>query len=389
MIDLPQEIYDLMLDRLTDSLRAEDAVRLQQWLDVSEAHREAWKEIAMLWYCGKIGSLKEADKTYALAWQMVCEKHARSRKRRVLLRFASVAAVVLLTVGNLLLFFPSSVKRSQVNNLADLVAGQVQSGVTLILSNGKQVELGKGIKYEEQGVNIYSDSSGIIYQEEGQRVQQDSIGYNELIVPVGGEYQLLLSDSSRIVLNADSRLRYPVRFTSACREVWISGEAFLQVAPNPGQPFVVHTGMTDIQVLGTEFNVAAYENESVTEITLVRGKVRVKVDGKQEDLNPGYQVKVDRVTMQVENKKVDVYPYVAWKDGLLLFDDISLEQLMLRLSRWYNIHFEFRQEELKWKKFTGGFKRYEGIEKILEMIGNVNDVDFCVENGKVVMDWKR
>ncbi len=389
MIDLPQEIYNMMLDRLTGSLEVNDTVRLQQWLDASESHQEAWKEIAVLWYCSKIDSPKEGDKTYMLAWERICKKHARYRRRRILLRLVSVSAVVLLAVGSLLLFFPSSVRRSSVDNLADLMAGQGQNGVTLILSNGKQVELGKGITCEEQGVNIYSDSSGIIYQEQDRRMQQDSIGYNELIVPVGGEYRLLLSDSSHIILNADSRLRYPVRFAAASREVWISGEAFLQVAPNPAQPFVIHTQVTDIQVLGTEFNVSAYENEAVTEITLVRGKVRVKVNGKQEDLNPGYQVKVDHATMQVENKKVNVYDYVAWKDGLLLFDDIPLEQLMLRLGRWYNIHFEFRHEELKWKKFTGGFKRYEGIEKILEMIGKVNDVDFCVENGKVVMDWKK
>lgn len=389
MIDLPQDIYNLMLDRLTGSIADDDSVRLQQWLKASEDHRILWKEIAGLWYCGKIHYHERMDKASEQAWEIICRKHAHLRRRRILALVTSIAASVLLVVGSILLFFPSSDNRSQVQSITDLVARQERQGVTLVLSTGEQVGLGKNVLYEEPGVNIHSDSSGIIYREQDSILPQDGIGYNELIVPVGGEYQLTLSDSTHVILNADTRLRFPIRFAAGSREIWISGEAYLKVAPNPQKPFIVHTEKTDVQVLGTEFNVTAYRDEPVTEITLVRGLVRVDVDGKREELKPGYQVKVDHADMKVENKQVNVHDYVAWKDGLFLFDDISLSQLMIRLGRWYNIHFEYRHEELKLKKFTGGFRRYDGIEKILEMIGNVNDVDFNVENGCVVIDWKR
>lgn len=389
MIDLPQDIYNLMLDRLIGSIGEADTVRLQQWLDMSEEHRKLWKEIAVLWYGGKISYQQETNWASRQVWQIICKKHARFRRRRILLLTTTVAASVLFIVGCCLLFFPSPVNPPQVQTIAELVAGQVQQGVTLVLSTGERVELGKELLYKEQGVDICSDSSGLVYRAQGHARPQDSISYNELIVPVGGEYQLVLSDDTRVILNADSRLRYPVRFAANSREIWISGEAYLQVAPNAKQPFIVHTGKTAIRVLGTEFNVTAYQNDPVTEITLVHGKVRVEVNGKQEELNPGYQVRVDHADMRVENKKVNVYDYVAWKDGLLLFDDVSLEQLMIRLGRWYNIHFEYRHEELKQKKFTGGFRRYEDIEKILDMVGKVNDVDFKVESGCVVIDWKK
>lgn len=389
MIDLPQDIYNLMLDRLSGSIGEEDTVRLRLWLAISEEHRKLWKEIAALWYGGKIKYYGYMDMTSAQTWQIICKRHARFRRRCILWLTTTVAASVLLVTGSFLFFFFSSVNKPQVRTIAELVAGQVQQGVTLVLSTGEQIKLGKELLYREEGVDICSDSSGIVYQRQEHAQQQDSIRYNELIVPVGGEYQLVLSDNTRVILNADSRLRYPVYFAAAAREIWISGEAYLQVAPNPEKPFIVHTGKTDIRVLGTEFNVTAYQNEPVTEITLVCGRVRVEVDGKREELNPGYQVRVDHTNMQVENKKVNVYDYVAWKDGLLLFDDISLEQLMARLGRWYNIHFEYRHKELKQKKFTGGFRKYDDIEKILEMIGDVNDVDFKVENGCVVIDWKK
>lgn len=389
MIDLPQDIYNLMLDRLTGSITDDDAVRLQHWLKASEDHRMLWKEISGLWYCGKIQYHGKMDKTSAQAWEIICRKHARLRRRRVLVLATSIAASVLLVVGSFLLLFPFSDNRSQVQNIADLVARQEQQGVTLVLSTGQQVGLGKNVLYEEPGVSIHSDSSGIIYREQDYILPQDSIGYHELIVPVGGEYQLTLSDSTHVILNADTRLRFPIRFAAGHREIWISGEAYLKVAPNSEKPFIVHTEKTDVRVLGTEFNVTAYRDEPVTEITLVNGLVQVEVDGKQEELKPGYQIKVDHADMQVEKKQVNVYDYVAWKDGLLLFDDISLSQLMIRLGRWYNIHFEYRHDELKLKKFTGGFRRYDGIEEILGMIGNVNDVDFNVENGCVVIDWKR
>lgn len=389
MIDLPQDIYNLMLDRLTGSITDEEAVRLQEWLKASEEHCMLWREIAGLWYSGKISYTREREKDALQAWQKICKKHTRLRQRRILSLVTTVAASVVLVVGSILLFLPSSVNHHQVESITELVAGQVQQGVTLVLSNGDQVNLGKNILYEEQGVDILSDSCGIIYQKQDNVKPQDSVSYNELIVPVGGEYQLTLSDSTRVILNADTRLRFPVCFAAGKREIWISGEAYLQVAPNAKKPFIVHTEETDIRVLGTEFNVNAYQNEPVTEVTLVCGLVQVEVDGKLEELKPGYQAKVDHINLNIEKKQVNVYDYVAWKDGLLLFDDISLSQLMIRLGRWYNIHFEYRHDELKQKRFTGGFRRYDGIEKILKMIGNVNDVDFKVENGCVVIDWKR
>jgi len=200
---------------------------------------------------------------------------------------------------------------------------------------------------------------------------------------------LTLADGTVVTINSDSKLKFPVLFNGETREVWLSGEAYFQVEHNPEKPFIVHAAGADTRVLGTEFNVKAYNNDQVEEVTLVEGSVEFTVGDQQVRLEPGYQVCTDLSLGELSKaRKVDTYMYTAWKDGTMYFDDISLEELMIRLNRWYNFDYEFTDEALKERLFTGGVKKSDDLQKIFSLIGMVNDVSFSIKENRILIDKK-
>jgi ferric-dicitrate binding protein FerR (iron transport regulator) len=207
-------------------------------------------------------------------------------------------------------------------------------------------------------------------------------------VPRGGEFRLTLSDGTEVTLNAATTLRFPARFTGDRREVWLAGEAYFRVTADASRPFTVRANGTVTTALGTEFNVMAYPDDRSTGITLVSGAVEVVAGGKPERLSPGYQLDVDNATGETRRERVDAATMTAWHTGIFRFDNIPLVELMHRVERWCDVPFRFRGEGLEGKVFTGGFRRYEPLERILRMIGEVNDVTFRLENDTILIDNK-
>lgn len=251
----------------------------------------------------------------------------------------------------------------------------------LVLSGGVQVALGvdeEVFRRDTNGVALKADSAVLVYENTSEAVAVKP-KYNELIVPRGGEYALQLADGTQVWLNADSRLRYPERFGTGCREVELSGEACFKVVKDAARPFVVKAGGVDVRVLGTEFNVNAYGNGNVT--TLVSGKVEVSDGRTTMMLEPGEQVTVkDAVFSKAE---VDTGKVVAWKDGIVAFEDERLEDVMLRLERWYDIQVFFSNQSLKDVRITGYINRYGDIRILLDKLEKLDLAEFEVK-GKCV-----
>lgn len=388
-MEIPEIIHELILARLAGEIDPEEAKDLKLWLEESVEHQKIYEDFCVMWCAAVVGIRRDKNKREKI-WLDIQRRHCRRHQRRVAWQVASVAACLILILGVSRLFMKTSslgVGELQTETVADLMALRQTQNVKLILSSGKSLELTGSLETQDAGTVIQSDSTGLSYSG-GSQVSAEEEAFNKLIVPKCGEYRLTLSDGTAVVLNAESNLRFPVKFTGENREVWLEGEAYFEVAHNSGQPFIVHVNHTTVKVLGTFFNVMAYQNEKNTEITLVKGSVDVGVAGRHELLMPGNQFVVNNSTLQTENRKVDVFQYISWKEGMLLFDDLSLEQLMNRLSRWYDISFEFRREELKQRLFSGGFKKYEQLERVLQMIQETNDVNFQVVGNKVVIDKK-
>ena len=255
----------------------------------------------------------------------------------------------------------------------------------LVLDDGRRMELDKHPDSRiQQGqaevVNV--DTSLLKYTAAAGAVR--AVGFNTLIVPRGGEYKVQLSDGTEVWLNAETQLRYPAHFGGmASREVFLeAGEAYFKVAQNAQQPFVVRTGEMDVQVLGTEFNINKYRKGLAT--TLVNGSVRVSAGEAGIQLQPDQQAVYSggRFT----KKDVDVEPYIAWRDGQMIFTEASLEEVMNSIGRQYDFSVEFTLPQLKESRFGGRLRKTQHIEDVLAVMEKVGNVQFSIRGKTIFVD---
>ena len=163
----------------------------------------------------------------------------------------------------------------------------------------------------------------------------------------------------------------------------MKGEAYLEVAKNEKRPFIIEVEGTQIEVLGTSFNVKAYDN---IETTLVEGKVRIRTDSLTEAiLNPGDQGVVTKESDEIMVKQVDTRLYTSWVKGLFIFRSMTLEEIMKTFGRWYNVTVTFENNELKQRRFTGNLQRNEEINPHLDVISLTTDVEFEISGDKILV----
>ncbi len=212
--------------------------------------------------------------------------------------------------------------------------------------------------------------------------------YYTLDVPKGAEYRLVLSDGTKVFLNAGTTLSYPDRFVGKNREITLSGEAYLVVAKDANHPFIVNTDDVKIQVLGTVFNVNAYPDGKWVRTTLVEGKVETECNNQNIVMAPGTQVAYDRISQIVDYKPVDVHLYTSWIEGYYDFEEMELGELMQIISRWYDIPIDFASADLKKIKFSGRLQRYESAETLFEMLGYTQELSFDLTKHRVTIRRK-
>ncbi|AXY73702.1 FecR family protein [Paraflavitalea soli] len=271
--------------------------------------------------------------------------------RRILpMRWIWAAAAVLLLAVSLIVLQTNTATRStkSTQQVADLPPGK--SGAILTLTNGTQLvldSLGNGIIARDGGSETVLHDGKLIYNVRSNNSQE--IGFNEMTTPKGRNFRVELPDGTVVWLNAASSIRYPTAFTGDKREVTIKGEAYFEVMKNARMPFVVHVdNRADIEVLGTHFNVEAYDNMATIKTTLLEGSVKVGSRPRQESgaagntasqqsaiLKPGQQAQVEEGVQVVNN--IDTSKVMAWKNGLFNFEDATLKEVMKQLERWYDI----------------------------------------------------
>ena len=198
---------------------------------------------------------------------------------------------------------------------------------------------------------------------------EEEIRYAEVISTMGTVVRYELPDHSGVWLNSGSKLRYPTVFKKDNRNVELTGEAYFRVEAEPERPFYVNTpnGLS-VYVYGTQFNVTAYEDDNYIETVLEKGKVNVVTPGQETiTLIPGEQLVYDKQTRQVQKNKVDVYGKVAWKDGKLIFRNASLEEIIKRLERHFNVDIEFNNHLGKEYSYRATF-RTETLTQILDYL---------------------
>ncbi len=251
---------------------------------------------------------------------------------------------------------------------------------TLELSDGTIVDLTSlknGTIQDGEGSHVSKPVDGELVYETA-ALNDSGTKLHTLSTPVGGQYQVTLQDGTKVWLNAATVLKYPSQFQGNERIVELEGEAFFEVARNDKQPFrVILKDSATVTVLGTQFNVMAYQNEAARDITLVEGKVSVRKEDKTEDLNPGMQARVVGSTIS-KLTGVDTEEVTGWKNGLFVFHDASIESIMKQVERWYDAKVIYKGD-IK-HQFNATILRSEPLSKLLHLLELNGYVKFKIEN---------
>ena len=208
----------------------------------------------------------------------------------------------------------------------------------------------------------------------------------EISVAYGDKKHFLLPDSSEIWLNAGTAIKYPEKFSKAQRLVYLDGEAYFSVRKDAAKPFIVETSQLSVKVLGTQFNVQAYPDDNKIETTLCEGSVNVTDGELGVTLTPSQQAVYSKVTQALTTRKVDVRLYTAWKEGLFVFENKPLEEIMNTLSRWYNINVFYSNQAVKSYHFTGDLERYGDFRKTLNMIEKSTVIRFVINGNNIMVE---
>ncbi|TYA81913.1 FecR family protein, partial [Seonamhaeicola marinus] len=258
---------------------------------------------------------------------------------------------------------------------------------TLTLEDGSKIALEKGQNYINN--NIKSNGKELIYSTPATTKQ--SISYNYLTIPRGGQFLVNLSDGTKVWLNSDSQLKYPTNFIEGeTRTVeLVYGEAYFDVSPstiNNGTKFKVLNNHQTIEVLGTEFNIKAYKEDTHILTTLVEGKVMVTNHTNSTVLKPNQQSIITPNNNKIIVNTINVYNEISWKDGVFSFKNKPLKEIMMVLSRWYNVDVNFKNKNIEHELFGGSFDKTQNIEEILTMIQNATNMSFIIQNGQVIIE---
>ena len=369
----------LFAKKLAGELTEEESRKLEEWLQESPRHRKEFEKLQEELSNDKttLKLQQEGVRMVENRWQQFKLQLIRRRRYRVLsrMRYAAIFLLPVLTALYFLVFWqPKETLQEPVNPISPGT-----QKVCLVLDDGRQVVLDSSVQINVQtapGIQVEIDNNILVYTSENSK-PLPSEKYNTLIIPRGGEYALQLSDGSRVWLNAETTLKYPVTFAGAERKVELKGEAYFEVAKDSRHPFIVSVDGIDVQVLGTSFNVSAYEGEKVI-TTLVEGKVLVKSEKEKITLTPDRQATWDGNSLVVE--KVNARNYALWREGVFFFEDMPLEDILDALARWYDVHIFFQNPELKDMHFSMEIRRYENIGAILRRMAQTNRVKFDIKN---------
>ncbi|MCG8581871.1 MAG: FecR domain-containing protein [Bacteroidales bacterium] len=313
---------------------------------------------------------------------------SKNKRIRVYKVIASVAAVLII---GFTFFYTHQVvfDEEKYQSIAESHIEPGTTNATLIVDSGEIYDLTEDdlTQIKDGDVSIVNTEGILSYDNEEKAVSEISSS-NTLIVPRGGEYQLQLADGTKVWLNSESELTYPVLFTDNERKVQLKGEAYFEVSSDQKKPFIVDCEHQSIKVMGTAFNVSAYTTDNHIITTLVEGKVMIHAGNVSQSvadvLLPDEQLILNTVTKETSKQEVDTRLYTSWKDGRFKFRNESLESFMKKVSRWYDVEIVFTDEGIKNMRFTGDLPRYKDMSNILKIMIEEMSVSINIQDNKII-----
>ena len=346
--------------------------------DTKEAHLDADRKLD-LWL--KIRDSKKNN-----------EKSPKIIDFRIVLKIAA-SILVILSLGGILFF---SLSKKEANFEFTQIARIPDSGNSvLLIANGDKIEIQKN----ESKITMLGNQKGI--QVNNDTIKTDNINndspdkenrLNELIVPFGKKTMLTLVDGTKVWLNAGSKFAFPQKFNGKMRTVYLDGEGYFEVAKNVKQPFIVSSGSINIEVVGTKFNLNSYSSDNSSETVLIEGKVNVWSENKlikdKIHLSPNQKAiySADKNDLVVETAP-DAENYIAWVDGWYLFSNEKLEQVFIKLERYYNINIQYNKDRInKAKPISGKLDLKDSYTEVIQILANVAEIEYKIEGEKIIIN---
>ena len=364
-----EEIKERLLLYLQGELEEEERQEVIRWINENADHWKMYLEIRRQYYFTR-WCFQESELDVDAVRDKLRKKWRKPRS--LWKRYVAAAASVAVIVGRVFMLERENVKEPE-----KVVSGKPQA--VLVLSSGERIGLTKesACIVEQDSSVVKVDTAGRI--EYVRNTTDTSEIFNKILVPRGGEYVVTLSDGTKVWLDAESELEYPVKFVSNGREVKLKGRAYFEVKKDIDRPFSVSAGEFRLRVYGTEFNMDVYQGDSVR-VVLVNGMVGFKANAATPEyhLKPGQLGNANMLTGKVEICDVDSYPYVAWKNREIVFADERLETILDELSRWYDVSCFYSQERLKNIRFSLDVERYDDVSGVLNKLEKTGLVRFHV-----------
>ncbi len=431
MFDIELHISVLIAAHLQGNITDAQRAQLENWLEQHPENRQHFDEAYQEYVLSEKLRVYESANRDSI-WRKTMAKidagkkngnEIPARKLYPFRRIAIAAAIAAIIFSAGLFYYNLNMIHDHADQVVykkDIAPGKV--GATLTLANGKKIRLSDAANGEvgkEAGITITKTADGQVVYSVSSLRDEAKQSDNTLTTAKGETYRLTLPDKSTVWLNAASTIKYPANLnTLAERRVQLSGEAYFQVSKDKKHPFIVETNKQTVKVLGTHFNVNAYEDGGKTRTTLLEGSVQVSIHvpskgemsgtdreigkvksnknklnaplptgaGESEILRPNQQAVLNGGKFQVSD--VDAQDAIAWQQGYFAFNSETLEEIMDRVERWYNVKVVFEDPSLKKETFIGSISKYEQVSKVLRLLAGTNTITFKIEGNIIRVNRK-
>lgn len=380
--DIDFEVSKLISKYIAETISESELITLNEWLDQAD-NRSLFEKISSKEIMQqKIQAYK--DSSVELHFENFVKRRKKKSIRKMWKR-AMVAAAIFIPLLFVFNYFWPVQTASELTNIETEMLKL--DGPTLTLSTNEQVSL-------EQGKHSVHEVNGKqILLQENQTIDYSAIGeargklvYNNLQVPVGYNYSLILSDGTKVWLNAMSSLRYPVAFAKHERIVEATGEIYFEVKRDVRRPFFVNINGVKVEVTGTQFNVHSYADEDYTQITLAEGAVNIHTAKGMTPLTPGKQLTWYTKSQSATVKSVKMEEYIAWKDGVYTFKYRKLEEVLRVAQRWFGVNFIYENESAKTAMYTGALFKQESLDDFLNRLEATSKYKFRKQGDRVFVN---
>lgn len=386
------EIKDLLIKAILGTLSSEESEELRLWREADVANEQLYRRLVDTGFLQREYSRRRSADVARPLVDMQTRIGAVAHRRQ--LRWWRIAAVVAAVVALGSLAFTYNLTR-EVSPSAGIQCGTMRASLQLVGgTSGADAPVVDLTCDEASGPSATTAQLLARYRADARRptlsapgdVESSAAQSLSLITPRGGEFRVTLEDGTEVFLNAQSQLIYPETFDAAERRVSVRGEAYFRVARDEHKPFIVEVDGQAVRVLGTEFNIHSYAEDDVVATTLVSGSIALQPIGAGDAqllLTPGHQAVFSKEAHDIQVVAVDTDVATSWKDGKFVFENQTLEQIMITLARWYDFTYDFADRRAAQTVFMGRIPRYADFADVVRILSSSGGLHFDV-SGKHV-----